>query len=79
MKWSECSGIEQAIQFAMGKTIVPRDRYGPVFPPEHEADVVMFSDKTAIACVSQWSGPYSEETPDTDPEPPKWWIGCPRS
>lgn len=37
-------------------------------------DVEWFSDGTAVACASDWDGPWSEATPDTDANPPQWWI-----
>lgn len=43
--------------------------------PDYNAEVIYFTDGSAIACLSSWRGPYSEVTPDIDAEPPIWWIG----
>ncbi len=40
------------------------------------ACVEWFDDGTAVACASDWTGPYSEVTPDVDARPPEWWIYC---
>lgn len=49
--------------------------------PESErwgmADYVGLNDGTVIAACSAWSGPYSEDTPDTDGDPPEFFIGIP--
>ena len=45
-------------------------------PPDYSAAVEWFDNGTAVACLSQWCGPYSEVTPDVDAEPPKWWVYC---
>ena len=81
MEWKEC-GIVTAFQFAEGKTI-KRNSYAYDIgvtmnhPEGYNCDCVVFTDGTAVACLSQWRGPYSEVTPDIDAEPPKWWIGKP--
>lgn len=43
----------------------------------HSGTVVQFSDSSVVYCSSSWSGPYSEVTPDIDPEPPDVWRGTP--
>lgn len=78
MEWKECN-IHKALTFANGKTINkkwPRDGQS-MNEPHHCADTAVFTDGTAVACLSQWRGPLSEVTPDIDAEPPKWWIGKP--
>ena len=45
--------------------------------PPPSSEIVKFTNGTAVACASQWSGPYSEDTPDIDADPPGWWIGVP--
>ena len=33
-----------------------------------------FSDGSELEIRSEWSGPYSEVTPDIDADPPTFWI-----
>ena len=74
MKCKECS-MEEALEFSQGRKIF-RGRGGRKRPPEVWCcSVIAFVDGSAVACESQWSGPYSEVTPDIDAVPPKWWIG----
>jgi len=72
--WQECT-IGEAFDFAMGKTIYHGDKYDFDDKPNWRAEVVRFTDGTAVACCSDWSGPLSEVTPDIDAQPPIWWIG----
>lgn len=72
MNWIKCT-IEEALQHASGRTIV-KNSHDYTFTPDIDADVVCFSDGTAVACLSQWSGSYGSDTPDMSPESPLWWI-----
>lgn len=71
--WQQCSMVD-ALKFSDGREInsnycLSMDR------PDAQAEVVIFTDGSAVACKSKWNGPYSEETPDIDAAPPIWWIG----
>jgi len=68
-QWKEIS-FREALAYAATRT--PSD--------ERVADIyqdaaVLFTDGTALKVVSEWSGPSSEVTPDTDADPPTFWIG----
>lgn len=38
--------------------------------------VEYFDNGVAVACASDWTGPYSEVTPEVDADPPQWFIYC---
>lgn len=79
MRWKTCT-MAEALEFAQGKTIDydhDSNYYNYDVKPSDNAEVVYFTDRTAVASESSFSGPYSEVTPDIDIEPPDWWIGTP--
>jgi len=44
--------------------------------PDSDAEAVLFTDGTAVACLSQCeAGGWSEQTPDMDVKPPLFWVG----
>lgn len=40
---------------------------------------IALSDGSAVISASQWSGPYSRETPDIDAEPPRYYLASKRA
>lgn len=42
-----------------------------------EASMLFLDDGSVVVAASQWRGPYSDQTPDIDAEPPRFWIGSP--
>jgi hypothetical protein len=56
--------MAEAMAWGSDRVIVPCD----------DACCVHFDDGSMVACTSQWSGPYSELTPDIDADPPEWRI-----
>lgn len=38
---------------------------------------IQLSDDSQVVSSSEWSGPLSEETPDMESLPPRFWIGDP--
>ena len=67
--------MKEALRF--GKSRIMRDESSIKYGPNDSCDIVEFTDGSAVACRSSWSGPYSEVTPDIDAEIPRWWIGTP--
>jgi hypothetical protein len=45
------------------------------FPGDKTAYGIELTDGSQVVCESDWSGPYSELTPDVDADPPRFWIG----
>lgn len=77
--WRETT-LADALQWAAGKAMVgPYEGEGG-WPGgcRSSPSGVVFSDGSVVACSSDWSGPYSELTPDVDGEPPRFWIGTSR-
>lgn len=76
MNWREVDMFE-AVNYMQGKTLAD-DQSGIPLPPNcYQPSSVMFTDGTIVAASSNWSGPYSEVTPDIDDRPPVFWIGEP--
>lgn len=75
--------MREAIRFIRdgdGQPLDERPRWaddaGEPDTPKGSPGIEYFSDGTAIACASDWSGPYSEVTPDVDAHCPDWFIYC---
>ena len=73
VQWREVS-MRDAIRFIRDGDGQPTDNQQGPSPPEYGAAVEWFDNGTAVACKSEWYGPYSEVTPDVDAEPPRWWV-----
>jgi hypothetical protein len=73
MKWKKAT-LAEACEFMQGKII---DNNGTCNPPNWDCDVVVFTDGSAVACESKWSGPLSEVTPDIDADSPVFYLGTP--
>jgi hypothetical protein len=74
--WREVT-MREAIIFIRDEAGQPTDEQPKgIYPPENACGVEWFDNGTAVACHSEWNGPYSEVTPDIDAEQPRWWIYC---
>lgn len=71
MNWAKCSMLE-AMNWARDRDATADE---PGTLPDYAACGVIFTDGSALACKSEWVGPYSEVTPDIDAQPPVFWIG----
>lgn len=73
-KWRKIS-LAEALRHGKTRTICKSpDRF--VHPPEAltSGELVYFTDGSAVYSHSNWSGPFSEVTPDIDPEVPSVWL-----
>lgn len=83
LKWKKVT-LAEMCDFCQGKTQaetperVDLSELGhPGNTTSFEAEVLFFEDGGCITAESKWSGPYSAMTPDTDADPPEFWIGTP--
>jgi hypothetical protein len=69
MRWRDAT-MQEAFEHARYRDI------GGERPEGADCDesVIAFTDGTAVACYSRWSGPLSEVTPDIDASDPGWRI-----
>lgn len=72
MDWQEISFAE-VVKHLQGKTLVGEE---PNSGPE-DSEVYVLSDGSRIAAISEWSGPYSEYTPDGFAMQLFTWPGLP--
>jgi hypothetical protein len=80
-EWRKCD-LADALDVAIRAGGVDRSSKGGYCRPSKAGsggDFVTLIDGTLIYSESQWTGPYSEVTPDIDGEPPVFWIGTIKS
>jgi hypothetical protein len=83
--WRQVS-MREAVAFIRDECGQPLDGQGvpswmdgvplPEFRRYGGSGIEFFDNGMAVACCSDWDGPYSEVTPDIDANPPQWFIYC---
>ena len=79
IKWKKVD-LTDVLDFAQGKTFEVLCDYSELnnIPSDYDnylGKPIKFSDGTYLIDSSEWTGPYSEVTPDIDAEPPSYWLG----
>lgn len=69
-RWRSAT-ISEVFDFASGKV---QCKSFDMAPPEHDADIVIFTDGTAVSCLSIAHVCGTEYTPEMEGDPPLWWI-----
>ncbi len=72
--WKKVS-FKEVCQLLQGREVVSENN-GCVPGAPHGGNTTIFvlDNGIEIAGCSDWSGPYSEVTPDVDAHPPEWFI-----
>lgn len=67
--------MAEAVDFMSKRTMIGPIDYRSNPEPNVTGDSkIRFTDGSEVSVTSDWSGPYSELTPDIDGDPPIWEI-----
>lgn len=69
--------FREVASILQGRQVVREEVCFAVGPDARSGEVFTLDNGVEIGAVSVWSGPYSQDTPDIDGEPPEWFIRRP--